>query len=144
MESNLAPNSARTKLDLLYHEVLGEVTSLVDRLERTTQHMHTVQKHMQAMADTQQALPQQLNRHLTTTIESSIRPIHQDAQQAIQAMLYDTRQQLEHVAREATQYASTAHRSARRMTWIALLMGGAAGILGGLLAGLTLGQMLIS
>ena len=39
MEPNLAPNGARTKLDLLYHEVLGEVSNLVDRLERTTQHL---------------------------------------------------------------------------------------------------------
>ncbi|QHS35590.1 hypothetical protein GWQ43_05640 [Alcaligenes faecalis] len=144
MESNPAPNGARTKLDLLYHEVLGEVTSLVDRLEHTTQHLHTVQKHMQAMADTQQVLPQQLSRHLTTTIESSIRPIHQDAQQATQAMLHNTHRQLDSLAHEAARYATTAHRSARRMTWIALFVGGAAGVLGGLLAGLALGHLLIS
>ncbi|MBO9356890.1 hypothetical protein GG851_23115 [Bordetella petrii] len=144
MEPNLAPNGARTKLDLLYHEVLGEVSNLVDRLERTTQHLHTVQKSMQAMADTQETLPQQFSHHLTSTIESRIRPIHQEAQQATQAMLQDTHQQLDRLAHEAAQYAHTAHRSARRMTWIALLVGGAAGALGGLLAGLSLGQMLIS
>ena len=59
-------------------------------------------------------------------------------------MLDDTDSRLNQLSRDAAQYASIAHRSARRMALIALVVGGAAGILGGLLAGLALGQILIS
>lgn len=144
MDLNPNPNGARTKLDLLYHEVLGEVAGLVDRLENATRSLDAVQKQMQTMADTQQILPQQLSRHLTATIDAAAKPMSQHTQQTLQTMLSSTDTRLDHLARDAAQYASIAHRSARRMTRIALIVGGAAGILGGLLAGLALGQILIS
>lgn len=144
MESHPNPSGARTKLDLLYHEVLGEVAGLVDRLENATQTLDTVQKHMQTMADAQQVLPDQLSRHVTATMEAAAKSINQHTQDAIQTMLNDTSNRLDHLARDAGQYASIAHQSARRMALIALVVGGAAGILGGLLAGLALGQILIS
>ncbi|WP_237173910.1 hypothetical protein [Paracandidimonas lactea] len=144
MESHSNPRGARTKLDLLYHEVLGEVAGLVDRLEAATQSLDAMQKNMQTMGEAQQVLPQQLSRHLTATMEASAKPISQQAQHAIRAMLGDTGTRLDQLARDAAQYACIAHRSARRMALIALMVGGAAGILGGLLAGLALGQILIS
>lgn len=144
MESHPNPSGARTKLDLLYYEVLGEVAGLVDKLENATQTLDTVQKHMQTMADAQQVLPDQLSRHLTATMEATAKPINQHTQHAIQAMLNDTSNRLDTLTRDAAQYASIAHQSARRMALIALAVGGAAGILGGLLAGLALGQILIS
>jgi len=144
MESHSNSGGARTKLDLLYHEVLGEVAGLVDRLEAATQSLDAMHKHMQTMGEAQQVLPQQLSRHLTATMEASAKPINQQAQHAIQTMLDDTGTRLDQLARDAAQYASIAHRSARRMALIALMVGGAAGVLGGLLAGLALGQILIS
>lgn len=144
MESHSNSSGARTKLDLLYHEVLGEVAGLVDRLESATQNLDAVQKQMQTMGEVQQVLPQQLGRHLTATMEAAAKPINQQAQHAIQTMLDDTDSRLNQLSRDAAQYASIAHRSARRMALIALVVGGAAGILGGLLAGLALGQILIS
>ncbi|KAA0892485.1 hypothetical protein [Pusillimonas sp. ANT_WB101] len=144
MEAHPNPSGARTKLDLLYHEVLGEVAGLVGRLENATQSLDAVQKHMQTMGEVQQVLPEQLSRHLTATIEAAAKPINQHAQHAIQAMLNDTSNRLDQLAGEAAQYASIAHQSARRMALFALLVGGAAGILGGLLAGLALGQILTS
>lgn len=144
MEPLATPGGARTKLDLLYHEVLGEVASLVDRLENVTQRLDTAQQQMQAMADTQQVLPEQLSRRLSNTIEAAAKPINQEAQHAIQTMLADTHTRLDRLAAEAAQYASIAHRSARRIALIAVGVGGAAGVLGGLLAGLALGQLLVS
>ncbi|MGG5149213.1 hypothetical protein [Alcaligenes aquatilis] len=144
MESPPNPSGARTKLDLLYHEVLGEVAGLVDRLENATQSLDAVQKHMQSMADAQQVLPDQLSRHLTATMGAAAKPINQHTQHAIQTMLNDTSNRLDTLTRDAAQYASIAHLSARRMALIALAVGGAAGIFGGLLAGLALGQILIS
>ena len=47
------------------------------------------------------------------------------------------------LSRKSAQYARIAHQSARRMAFIALVVGGTAGVLGGLLAGLALGQLLI-
>lgn len=144
MEPLAPPGGARTKLDLLYHDVLGEVAGLVDKLDSITQRLDAAQQQMQAMADTQQVLPQQLSRHLSDTMAETAKPIHQQTQHAIQAMLADTHNRLDHLAGEAAQYASIAHQSARRMALIALAVGGAAGVLGGLLAGLALGQHLIS
>ena len=144
MESHSNSSGARTKLDLLYHEVLGEVAGLVDRLESTTQSLDAVQKQMQSMGEAQQVLPEQLSRHLTATMEAAAKPINQQAQHAIQTMLDGTSNQLNQLSRNAAQYTSIAHRSARRMAIIALAVGGTAGILGGLLAGLALGQILIS
>ena len=96
------------------------------------------------MADAQHVLPQQLSRHLSDTIDAAAKPINQQTQHAIQAMLADTHTRLDHLAGQAAQYASVAHQSARRMAVIAVAVGGAAGALGGLLAGLALGQLLIS
>lgn len=143
MESHSNSGGARTKLDLLYHEVLGEVAGLVGRLESATQILDAVQKQMQTMSEAQQVLPQQLSRHLTATIEAAAKPVNQHAQHAIHTMLDDTGTRLDQLARNAAQYSSIAHRSARRMALIALVVGGTAGILGGLLAGLALGQILI-
>lgn len=144
MEPLAPPGGARTKLDLLYHEVLGEVAGLVDRLDSVTQRLDTAQQQMQAMADTQQVLPQQLSRHLNDTMEAAAKPINQQTQHAIQAMLADTNSRLDQLTQEAGRYARIAHQSARRMALIALAVGSAAGILGGLLAGLALGQFLTS
>lgn len=144
MESHPNPGGARTKLDLLYREMLGEVASLVDRLEIATRSLDAAQKHMQAMTDAQQVLPEQLSRHLAAAMEAAAKPIHQQSHNVIQAMLDDTGARLDHLARDAAQYARIAHRSARRMALIALVVGGASGVLGGLLAGLALGHFLIS
>jgi len=137
-------NPARTKLDFLYREVLGEVAGLVDRLEATGQAVTEAQKQLQALADAQQILPQQLDRHLTATLQTAAKPIQAQSQQVIQAMLDATGTRLDHLTKESAQYARIAHHSARRMALIALAVGGAAGILGGMLAGLALGQWLIT
>ncbi|MBE0697584.1 MAG: hypothetical protein IH586_11740 [Anaerolineaceae bacterium] len=137
-------NPARTKLDFLYREVLGEVAGLVDRLEATGQAVTEAQKQLQVLADAQLILPQQLDRHLTATLKTAAKPIHAQSQQAIQTILDATGTRLDHLAQESAQYASIAHQSARRMALIALVVGGAAGVLGGMLAGLALGQWLIT
>jgi len=139
-----APGHARTKLDLLYHDVLGEVVSLVDRLETVSTGLDAAQQQIQVVADTQQVLPQQLARHLATTLEATARPIHLQHRQAIQAMLDATGTRLDRLAQEAAQCAHITNRAARRMAFIAVGIGGAAGVLGGLLAGLALGQWLIT
>lgn len=110
MEAHPNPSGVRTKLDLLYHEVLGEVAGLVGRLENATQSLDVVQKHMQTMGEVQQVLPEQLGRHLTATMEAAAEPINQHAQHAIQAMLNDTSNRLDQLARDAAQYASIAHQ----------------------------------
>ena len=140
----LATGHARTKLDLLYHDVLGEVASLVDRLEATAQALATAQTQMQATADTQQVLPQQLARQLATTLEATAKPIHQRHEQAIQALLDVTRTQLDHHSQQSAHTAKVIQQAARRMTLIAIALGSVAGVLGGLLAGLALGQWLTS
>lgn len=143
MDAYTPPSGPRSKLDLLYHEVLGEVAGLVDRLETATRTLDTAQQQMQAMSEAQQMLPQQLGRHLSATLEAAAKPVNLQLQQSLQSMLSDTGTRLDQLSRESAQYARIAHQSARRMALIALVVGGTAGVLGGLLAGLALGQLLI-
>ncbi|MFT0850602.1 hypothetical protein VRY85_07450 [Achromobacter sp. F4_2707] len=144
MDAHTPPSGPRSKLDLLYHEVLGEAAGLVDRLEAVTRTLDFAQQQMQSMSETQQMLPQQLSRHLSTSLEMAAKPVNQQLQHTLQAMLTNTGTRLDQLSQESAQYARIAHQSARRMAIIALAVGGAAGILGGLLAGLALGQLLIS
>ncbi|MCX5564305.1 hypothetical protein [Alcaligenes phenolicus] len=143
MDAHTPPSGPRSKLDLLYHEVLGEVAGLVDRLETATRTLDTAQQQMQSMSEAQQMLPQQLGRHLSATLEAAAKPVNLQLQQSLQSMLSDTGTRLDQLSRESAQYARIAHQSARRMALIALVVGGTAGVLGGLLAGLALGQLLI-
>lgn len=143
MDAHTPPGGPRSKLDLLYHEVLGEVAGLVDRLEAATRTLDTAQQQMQSMSEAQQMLPQQLGRHLSATLEAAAKPVNLQLQQSLQSMLSDTGTRLDQLSRESAQYARIAHQSARRMALIALVVGGTAGVLGGLLAGLALGQLLI-
>src|SRR5690606_4214362 len=143
MDAHTPPRGPRSKLDLLYHEVLGEVADLVGRLETVARSLDTAQQQMQAMSEAQQVLPQQLSRHLSTTLEAAAKPVNLQLQQSLQSMLSDTGTRLDQLSRESAQYARIAHQSARRMALIALVVGGTAGVLGGLLAGLALGQLLI-
>lgn len=143
MDAHTPPSGPRSKLDLLYHEVLGEVAGLVDRLETATRTLDTAQQQMQSMSEAQQMLPQQLGRHLSATLEAAAKPVNLQLQQSLQSMLSDTGTRLDQLSRESAQYARIAHQSARRMAFIALVVGGTAGVLGGLLAGLALGQLLI-
>ncbi len=143
MDAHTPPSGPRSKLDLLYHEVLGEVAGLVDRLETVTRTLDTAQQQMQSMSEAQQMLPQQLGRHLSATLEAAAKPMNLQLLQSLQSMLSETGTRLDQLSRESAQYARIAHQSARRMALIALVVGGTAGVLGGLLAGLALGQLLI-
>ena len=141
---NPAGGQARTKLDLLYREVLGEVASLVDRLEAIGHSQDQAQPHIQALTEALQLLPQQLDRHLAATLREVATPLHEQSQYAMQAMLDATGVRLMHLAEESAQCARIARQAVRRMTIIAMVIGGASGILGGMLSGLALGQWLVS
>ncbi len=141
---NPSGGQARTKLDLLYREVLGEVASLVDRLEAIGHSQDQAQPHIQALTEALHLLPQQLDRHLAATLREVATPIHEQSQHAMQAMLDATGTRLTHLAEESAQCARITRQAARRMTVLAMVIGGASGILGGMLAGLALGQWLVS
>src|SRR5690606_12719388 len=144
MDAHTPPSGPRSKLDLLYHDVLGEVAGLVDRLEAVTRNLDAAQQQRRSMSETQQRRPQQLSRRLSASLETAAKAGNQQFQQASQARRNDTGTRLDQLSRESAQYARIAHQSARRMAIIALAVGGAAGVLGGLLAGLAIGQFLIS
>ena len=44
MDAHTPPSGPRSKLDLLYHEVLGEVAGLVDRVEVFTRNLNAAQQ----------------------------------------------------------------------------------------------------
>src|SRR5690606_19498687 len=121
MDAHTPPSGPRSKLDLLYHEVLGEVAGLVDRLETVTRTLDTAQQQMQAMSETQQMLPQQLSRHLSTTLDAAAKPVNLRLQRSLQSRLSDTGTRRDQLSRESAQRARIAHPSARRMALIALV-----------------------
>src|SRR5690606_12024899 len=130
MDVHTRPSGPRSKLDLLYHEVLGEAAGLVDRLEAVTRNLDTAQQQMQSMNEDPHEQPQLRSRPWSPTLETPATQVNQQLQQAIQAMLNDTGTRLDPLSRESAQYARIAHQSARRMAIIALAVGGAAGVLG--------------
>jgi hypothetical protein len=128
-------SAARTKLDFVYQEVVGEVTGLVTRIEDANKRMTAVGKKVDAAAATIDKLPD----HLQAALDASGKAIAQDLAQQAREAVQASGSHLAELARQSARYATIAHQSARRMALIALVVGGAAGVMGGLLVGVALG-----
>lgn len=132
------PNPTRTKLDFLYQEVLGEVGELVTRIEQVNQQNQSLAARLE---DSNQAIanaPAEVRKAIETSgkaLASTLTAICEEA-------LSDVQAQLRALAKDAATYAAIAHQSARKMAFIALIVGGTAGILGGLLGGFALSRLI--
>ena len=127
-------SAARTKLDFVYQEVVGEVAALVTRIEDANKRLTATSKKLDAAAASVDRLPDRLQSALDASGKVIARDLAQQARDAVQA----SESNLQELSRQAARYASIAHQSARRMALIALIIGGAAGVMGGLLTGVAL------
>jgi len=121
------PSTPRTKVDVLYQEVLGEVAPLVTRVEAAiaaAEALHAVGR----------TLPEDLRRVLAEVGPSLAR----DASRS----LGRSARELEAATRTLSDAAAAVTQSARRHAWHTIGLSMAAGFLGGALAGLALGGLL--
>ena len=122
----------RTKLDIIYQEVLGEVSELVGRIE---------------------AISERLTEASELAGRAGERPAEQ-IHQVTAAAAFKLKTELEHagnqllsrvetVTKEASAAAAVVHRSAQRFATLALAVGLAGGVIGGALAGWALSGALL-
>ena len=140
-------NPTRTKLDFLYQEVLGEVAGLTTRIEQvtatqaaTTAQLLEASAQAKATAKVCASLPIALDKQLQATMEHTGRQLNVEAAQATTTALADLQKPLRNLAESSARYAHIAHLSVQKMALIAVVVGAAAGIVGGLLAGIAIGR----
>lgn len=140
-------NPTRTKLDFLYQEVLGEVAGLTTRIEQITATQATTARQLleasaqaEATAKVCASLPIVLDKQLQATMEHTGRQLNTEAAHATATSVAEIQKPLRSLAESSARYAHIAHLSVRKMALIAVAVGAAAGIIGGLLAGIALGR----
>ncbi|WP_299998183.1 hypothetical protein [uncultured Cedecea sp.] len=140
-------NPTRTKLDFLYQEVLGEVAGLTTRIEQVTAAQATTTTQLleasaqaTAMVNACTNLPIALDKQLQATMEHTGRLLNTEAAKATATTVAEIQKPLRSLAESSARYAHIAHLSVRKMALIAVVVGAAAGCVGGLLAGIALGR----
>jgi len=131
-------DAPRTKLEFLYQEVLGEVGELVTRIEQVNLHTQSVAERLEATHQAFSATPTDIRK----AVEKSGKELAENLTKTTVAALNDVQVELQAMARDAARYAAIAHKSARTMALIALVVGGAAGVIGGLFAGFALSGLI--
>lgn len=126
--------SARTKLDLLFHETLGDVAGLIERTERTSDKLRETATGLIAAIDVfaaanqqLQTLPDDLARALGAVLEQAGSDITDQVAHTVDGKLSPIRAELKLLSNEASRYARYAHASARKMALLALGVGASAG-----------------
>lgn len=113
----------RTKLDIIYQEVLGDVSDLVGRVEALGQKLdglsHGAAQASAAVNAASGAATAKLRAEIEKTTTTVI-------------------ERLQSVVKEATAAASVVDQAARRFAFLALLTGVLGGVFGGTLAGIAL------
>lgn len=112
----------RSKLDIIYQEVLGEVSDLVGRVEAAAGQLTDITN----SGDRAALTIGEASAAATLKIRSELDRTAKDAIQKLQA-----------VVKDAEAAARLVDGSARRFALLALLTGLAGGIIGGILVGLT-------
>ncbi|NYT79531.1 hypothetical protein H0A71_21390 [Alcaligenaceae bacterium] len=125
---------ARTKLDVVYQEVLGEVAYLIGRIEeinerigQTTASLASAVDALAATAGQLHDLPPHMEQTLRDTMQQTGAALNNQALDQIRAALETTRVQLDQLSLSTARYAQLALVSARKMALIALAVGGASG-----------------
>ena len=147
MSQERHPN--RSKLDFLYHEVLGEVADLTQRIEGvnarqadTVGDLVKVAARLETVSQSLTSLPTELGLQVQQSLQAGSQRLQDELQHRLHQTLAPTHTRLQSLTHDSAQYARIAHRSARRIALVAIIAGGAAGALGGLLAGMALARYL--
>lgn len=112
-------------MEAFYREVLGETGKLVDKLEKTSGRLVRAEKEGDAIR-------QKIDAAHQAALVSLRRALDEDLGAAVKS--------LQRAAADARASAQAVQREARRMVLLALCLGGAAGVIGGVLAVLVLGS----
>lgn len=147
MSQERHPN--RSKLDFLYHEVLGEVADLTQRIEGvnarqadTVGDLVKVAARLETVSQSLTSLPTELGLQVQQSLQAGSQRLQDELQHRLHQTLAPTHTRLQSLTHDSAQYARIAHQSARRIALAAIIAGGAAGALGGLLAGMALARYL--
>lgn len=126
--------TARTKLDLLYQETLGDVARLIERTERVNDKLRETATALLAgieafsAANAQlQALPEDLANTLGAVLDRAGMDLTDQVVHNVQSSLSPIRAELKLISADTSRYARFAHISARKMTILALVVGTSAG-----------------
>ncbi|UQN34878.1 hypothetical protein MTR80_11235 [Alcaligenes aquatilis] len=126
--------TARTKLDLLYQETLGDVARLIERTERVNDKLRETATALLAgieafsAANVQlQALPEDLANTLGAVLDRASMDLTDQVVHNVQSSLSPIRAELKLISADTSRYARFAHISARKMTILALVVGTSAG-----------------
>jgi len=147
MDQERHPN--RSKLDFLYHEVLGEVADLVQRIEGvnvrqavTVSDLGKLASRLDESSKSLTDLPANLGLQVQQSLESGSQRLQTELQLCVKQTLATTQDHLQSLARDSAQYARIAHQSARRLAMVTMVTGAIAGMVGGMLAGIALARYL--
>ncbi|MCB4321500.1 hypothetical protein KOE80_04685 [Alcaligenes sp. 13f] len=126
--------TARTKLDLLYQETLGDVAGLIERTERTNDKLRETVTALVAgieafsAANKQlQDLPEDLAKTLGAVLEQASKELSSQVVHDVSSSLSPIRAELKLISADTARYARFAHASALKMAILALLVGASAG-----------------
>jgi phosphotransacetylase len=122
----------RSKLDILYQDVLGEVSDLVTRIETAKEQLANI---AEQSARSGERTAEQLRQVAATAAGKLKGELEQTGTRLIAKM--------ENAAKDTSTAAALVHRSARRFATLALTVGLAAGVIGGALAGLVVSGALL-
>lgn len=114
----------RTKLDIIYQEVLGEVSDLVGRLE-------VVSERLAEASDQCGRAGERSAEQIHQVTGAAASKLRVELDHAGDRLL----SRVEKAADEAGRAAAVVHRSAQRFATLALIVGIAGGVIGGALAG---------
>lgn len=147
MNQERHPN--RSKLDFLYHEVLGEVADLTKRIEgvntrqaETVNDLVKLATRLETASQTITNLPTELGLQVQQSLHAGSQFLQDELQHRMQQTLAPTQTRLQSLAHDSALYARLAHHSAKRIALLAIVTGGIAGALGGVLAGVALARYL--
>lgn len=147
MDQERHPN--RSKLDFLYHEVLGEVADLVQRIEGvnarqavTVSDLGKLALRLDESSKSLTDLPANLGLQVQQSLESGSQRLQAELQLCVEQTLATTQDHLQSLSRDSAQYARIAYQSARRMAMVTMVTGAIAGMVGGMLAGMALARYL--
>lgn len=127
--------TARTKLDLLFQETLGDVAGLIERTERVNDKLRETATALLAgieafsAANTQlQALPEDLANTLGAVLDRASLDLTDQVVHNVRGSLSPIRAELKLISADTAQYARFAHVSARKIAILALVVGASAGV----------------
>lgn len=126
----------RKKIDIIYHEILGDVSNIVQRIEQintaqaeiASAQLATMEA-VQEVASTLENLPNDISQRISDTMSKEGLKLNVALLDSFNARLSETRVEINEVAIASQRYALLAHKSARKIIFLSVVTGGFAGFI---------------